>query len=139
MKTWGRIFVCGLISGAMWVLLSAVLVGFLGRDFLAAASQGGVTSGVGPLMFALTVAAGLWAMWMYSIVRTSVGPGLKSAVVVGLAWWTMASLQSAKWMVLEGVPGNTAVSLGIAILPAMIVSTFIGAWLYERHAASHDA
>ena len=132
MKTWARILVCGFISGLVWTLLSAVLVGLLGQDFLAAASRGVTSSGVGPVMFALTVAAGLWAMWMYSIVRKPLGGGFKSAAVVGLAWWLIASLQSAKWMTLEGVPGSTAVTLGIAILPAMIAATSVGAWLYER-------
>ena len=136
MKTWARILICGLISGLAWTLLSAVLVGLLGGEFLAAASRGATSSGSGPIMFGLTVAAGLWAVWMYSIVRKSLGGGFKSAAVVGLAWWLIASLQSAKWMTLEGVPVATAAPLGIAIFPAMIAATFIGAWLYERSGAT---
>ena len=139
MKEWSRILLCGFICGVVWALLGAVLVGLLGRDFLAAASRADVSPRIGPLLFALTVAAGLWAMWMYSLVRASLGPGLKSAAVVGLAWWLMASLQSAKWMVLEAAPAVTALPLGIAILPAMIAATFVGAWVYEQRGQSDDA
>jgi hypothetical protein len=131
-KTWARILACGFISGVVWALLGAGLVGLLGRDFLAAVSRAGATSGSGALMFGLTVASGLWAMWMYSIVRKSIGAGFRSAAVVSLAWWLMAGLQSAKWMTLGGIPGLTALPLAIAILPAMLAATMLGAWLYER-------
>jgi hypothetical protein len=137
-KTWARLLICGVICGAVWAVLAAVLVGQIGGEFLTTAVRSRpseVTSADRALMFGLTMAAGLWAMWMYSFVRQSLGPGLKAAAVVGLAWWLIAGLQSMKWMVLEAVPGQPAVSLGLAILPAMIAATFIGAWFYDQQEA----
>ena len=134
-KPWPRILACGFICGIVWALLGAVLVGIVGGEFLSAASRGhpgALTPQDHALMFGLTVAAGLWAMWLYSFMRQSIGSGLKSVIAVGLAWWVIAGLQSAKWMTLGGVPGHAAVPLAIAILPAMIVATFVGAWFYER-------
>ena len=68
-KPWARTLACGFICGIVWALLGAVLVGIVGGEFLAAASRGhlsALTSQDHALMFGLTVAAGLWAMWLYS-------------------------------------------------------------------------
>ena len=83
-------------------------------------------------MFGLTMAAGVWAIWMYAIARPVLGAGLKPAAVIGLAWWVITVLQSAKWLILEGVPASAALPLCVAILPAMIVATGVGAALYEH-------
>ena len=132
---WGRVVLCGLICGIAWALFAAVLVGFIGQEFIAAVSRHRVDS-VSPathgMLFGLTVAAGIWAMWLYASIRKSYGSGLKSAVVVGVAWWVIAGMQSAKWIALGLVSAGSSMPLAIGILPAMIGAVILGAWLYER-------
>lgn len=138
-KSWIRVLLCGFACGVVWALLGGFVVGLAGGEFMSAAAHGEAAklgAGARALLFALTVAGGVWAMWMYAIVRDAVGHGFKSAALVGIAWWVMAGLQSAKWMTLGGVPGMTAVALGLAALPAMIAATALGAWIYERPPAS---
>lgn len=134
-ERWGRVVLCGFICGIAWALFAAVLVGFIGEDFVAAVSRDRLSSvapGTRGLVFALTVAAGIWAMWLYASIRQSYGPGLKTAVVVGVAWWIIAAMQSAKWMALGSISATSSMPLAISILPAMIAAVILGAWLYER-------
>ena len=138
-QRWGRIVLCGFICGVAWTLLSAVLVGLIGQEFIAAVSRDRLTP-IAPatrgLVFGLTVAAGVWAIWLYVSIRQLYGSRLKTAVVVGVAWWIIAGMQSAKWMALGSVSASSSVPLAIAILPAMIAAVMLGAWLYERQPKS---
>ena len=130
-----RLLLCGFVCGVVWALLGGFLVGILGGEFLATAAQAKAASlktADRAVLFALTVLGGVWAMWLYAVVRGSVGRGFKGAAFVGLAWWLMSGLQSAKWMTIGGVPAYNAVALGASVLPAMIAATALGVWLYER-------
>jgi hypothetical protein len=128
---WPRIVLSGLVTGIAFTVMSVVLVGLFGNDFLAAVSESAVAGApkTGPALYLLTVAAGVWAMWLYSVVRPGSASNIRASVVVGLAWWVIASLQSLKWAVLFGIP--TAAWLPLTLNAALcIVSASIGAFLH---------
>ena len=132
---WTRVFLCGLLAGGVWTLLSVTLLVFVGGDFLAAAlndRQSAPSGGVHLFLLFSNLAAGVWAMWLYTAIRPSYGPGPKTAVVAGLAWWVIVSVQSAKWVALLSVPPAAVLAPLAATLPAIIVATLAGAWFYEK-------
>ncbi len=60
------------------------------------------------------------------------GKGLKSAVISGLAWWAIATLQSAKWVLLLGIRPSATLGLVVTTLLAIVVANVVAAWCYER-------
>ena len=86
---WPRIILCGLIVGTVFTLTSIVLMGAVGSGLFAAAStnaaagDGAPSTGLG--LYLVTVATGIWAMWLYAIVARWFTNRWKGAVVTGLA------------------------------------------------------
>ena len=67
----------------------------------------------GAFFFAVDLLMGIWAMWLYSTITPRYGEGPRTAVIAGVAWWSIKSLQSAKWAGLGFVPqGVVLVSAG---------------------------
>jgi len=135
---WTRVFLCGLVTGFVCTLLSSILLILVGEDFLTALRAGrpnALSSGVHLFLFITNLAAGIWAVWLYAMLRPRSGPGPKTAVVAGLAWWVIVSLQSSKWVALGFVPASTVFGPLAATLPAIIAAALTGAWLYDRNPA----
>jgi len=130
---WRRIVLCGFVAGTVSTLLSIVLVAAFGGELFAAIAErrpGGPAPGADPWLYLLGVAAGVWAMWLYAVIRPRSDSTVKTGVVVGLAWWTLASLQSLKWVVLLNIPASAWLPL-LANAALTIAATVIGALLYE--------
>jgi hypothetical protein len=134
--SWGRVLLGGLLAGLTWTLLSMILLGLVGSDFMAALLDGRVAPGgrVQWFLFGSNLAAGIWATWLYAAIRAHYGPGRKAAVITGLAWWALVSMQSAKWVALGTVPIVTAIAPGVVTLPAIIIAALVGGWCYENYA-----
>lgn len=131
---WGQVAVCGLVAGFVWTLLSIVLLGMLGADLLAAVPGGGLdgrSGGVHLFLLASNFLASIWGIWLYAALRPYYGPGTRSAVVAGVAWWFIVSLQSAKWLAISGISTAVVLPLAMATLVAIVLATLIGARLYE--------
>ena len=77
---------------------------------------------------------GIWAMWLYSAIAPRYGARPATAALVGVAWWTIKSLQSAKWAGLGFAPPGVVVLIALAAtsLVAAVVASMAGAWLYDR-------
>ena len=134
---WVRVFLCGLVAGTVWHLLSTIVLALVGRDFLEAVHGGRLYAPRDALFFfTIDLAMGIWAMWLYAAIRPRRGSGPKTAAVTGFAWWFIKSLQSAKWVGLGFVPLNVTPTLLAATLPLPIVAVLVGAWLYEKQASS---
>ena len=131
---WPRLLLCGLITGFVWTLLSATLLGLVGQDFVAAVPGRRLDApgGLHLLMLGLNFAQAIWGIWFYTVLRPRYGPGKKTAALAGFAWWVVVSLQSAKWAALVAVPVKAAGALLLTTLPAIIVAMAVGAWAYER-------
>ncbi len=130
---WGRVFLCGLVAGLLWSLLSLTLLVLLGGDLIHAAPRLAAPSrGLMVFSFLVNLAMGTWAMWLYAAIRPRYGPGPKTAAVAGFAWWVMYSLAKANWGPFGLVSPKALVYLLAATLPALIVTAVIGAWPYEE-------
>lgn len=136
--SWGRVLLGGVVAGLVWTLLSMILLGIVGRDFMTALLQGrpAPRGGVQLFMFASNVAAGIWGTWLYAAIRAHYGPGFKTGAIAGLGWWVIVSMQSAKWVALGNVPIATAIAPGAVTLPAIILAAQVGAWCYENYRRS---
>lgn len=131
---WIRVLLCGLVTGVLWYLLSAISLALVGRDFVEAVL--GTREGrAGTWLFVgVDLAMGVWATWLYVVIRPHYGAGAKTAVIAGFAWWFIKTLQSAKWAGLGFVPlpANSLIGPLLGTLVAAVVATVTGAWLYER-------
>lgn len=128
---WPRIVLCGFGAGTVFTLMTAVLVGKFGGEFLAVASLnavGGETKN-GPWLYFASVATGIWAMWLFAVVRPWFMNRWVAASVASLAWWLIASLQSLKWVLLLGIPASAWLPLATNIVPTLI-AVFIGSALF---------
>ena len=124
-----RVVLCGLVTGVVFTLMTAVLVGTFGSEFLAAASAVGGEAMTGPWLYFATVAAGIWAMWLYVVVRPWFLSRWVAALAASLAWWFIASLQSLKWVLLLGMPASAVLPLAANIVPTLI-AVLIGSALF---------
>lgn len=130
---WPRIVLCGLIAGVVFTLLIAVLVGAVGSEFLASAGEhastgdGMTKTGLG--LYLATIASGLWAMWLYAVVRPRFTSRTGAVVTVSLAWWIIASVQSLKWILLLGIPISACLPVTANLVPT-VIAVFVGSVLF---------
>ncbi len=130
---WVRVVLCGLIAGVVWSLLAMVNMTFFGADFQAAVPGSTlVRPKAAFLALSANLAMGIWAMWLYASIRPRYGPGPKTAVMVGLAWWAIGIMVNASWVILGLVPPMTVLPLLVAALPATVLAAVVGAWPYQE-------
>ena len=130
---WPRVFLCGLITALVYTLLSIVILTFLGSELATAVPKTAAPSRL-LLLYSIGIASamGVWAMWLYAAIRPRYGPGPKTAVIAGGAWWLMYCLSKANWGPYGLVSTRALVVMMVAFLPALIVATLVGARYYEE-------
>ena len=130
---WIRVVLCGCIAGVVWYLLSALFLSLFAQDLLTFVQRGGpYPRWGGPMFFAIDLMMGIWAMWLYSAIAPQYGARPTTAAVAGVAWWTIKSLQSAKWAGIGFIPQQVVLIPLATTLVAVIVASLVGAWLYDR-------
>ena len=132
---WGRVFLCGIVTGGVLYLLTlAVFVFALPETELGRAVEATGRPRFGALHFILHLAIGIWAMWLYAAIRPRYGPGPKTAAVAGLALWVIAALVDAVWVSVGAMPFPLrALLVPLAVsLPIGIVAAVVGAWPYQE-------
>ena len=131
---WGRVFLCGLLTGVVWGVLEAIKAPLVGRDFLAALPGGHVRMSAGFFAFWIVIelVVGIWTMWLYAAIRPRYGPGPKTAAVAGFALWVIGALADAIWASLGFIPPGVLVAPVATDLPIIIVAAVVGAWLYKE-------
>lgn len=131
---WTRVIVCGLLTGVVWTGQSAISTWFLGAGFNAAVGGKVFAPGAGlfVFLFTLSLLGGIWAMWLYAAIRPRYGPGAKTAVIAGFAWWFVSTLADWTWTSLGFVSVTVFLPLSLIALPELIVAALVGAWLYKE-------
>ena len=133
---WGRVFLCGLVSGVVWGVISGPVLLVIGQDFLAAIPVGNFFSPLQPGLVAfyslLWFVMGVWMMWLYAAIRPRYGPGPKTAAIAGLATAVFGVLADAVWVSMGVVPVEVVVAPVVAAVPILIVAAMAGAWLYKE-------
>jgi len=133
---WGRVFLCGLVSGVVWGVISGPVLLVIGQDFLAAIPVGNFFSPLQPGLVAfyslLWFVMGVWMMWLYAAIRPRYGPGPKTAAIAGLATAVFGVLADAVWVSMGVVPVEVVVAPVVAAVPILIVAAMMGARLYKE-------
>jgi hypothetical protein len=86
---WPRVFVCGLVAGVVWTVLSSVVTVLAGHEFAATVPGNRLAApdaGFVAFLLVVNLAEGIWAMWLYAAIRPRYGDGVKTAAVAG-AWF----------------------------------------------------
>lgn len=133
---WGRVFLCGLVTGAVWGVISGPVLLVIGQDFLAAIPVGNFFSPLQPGLVAfyslLWFVMGVWMMWLYAAIRPRYGPGPKTAGIAGLATAVFGIVADAVWVAMGVVPVEVVVAPIVAAVPILIVAAMVGARLYKE-------
>ncbi|OFW09632.1 MAG: hypothetical protein A3H96_02525 [Acidobacteria bacterium RIFCSPLOWO2_02_FULL_67_36] len=131
---WIRLVLCGFVAGVVWHLVSVVLVFILAPDFVASVQRSAPHPSLGGgFFFAVDLAMGIWAVWLYSAIVPRYGARPTTVAIVGVAWWSLKTLQSAKWAGLGFVAlGPALLPLGVATLATAVLASAVGAWLYRK-------
>lgn len=133
-RNWIQVVLCGIVAGVVWHLLSVVFLAVAMPGVLATVQSGArQRPRGGEFFFAIDVAMGIWAVWLYSAIAPRYGARPLTAAIVGVAWWSLKTLQSAKWVGLGVVDiGANVLALGGATLAATLLASAAGAWLYRK-------
>ena len=143
---WGRVVLCGFLTGVVWGVLSAIALSLVGRDFWAALPGGhdipatlpgghhipGTSASMRGIVMIWPLVLGISTMWLYAAIRPRYGPGPKTAVVAGFALWFFVSWVDVFWGALGAVPLGTLVGPVAVRLPIVLVAAVVGAWAYKE-------
>ena len=134
---WIRLVLCGFMAGVVQFLVTAVFLYLFpfAPDFVASVQRSAPYSRWGgEFFFGVDIVMGIWAIWLYSAIAPRYGARPTTAAIVGVAWWTIKGLQSAKWAGLGFVPPGVVLLIALAAmsLVAAVVAAVVGAWLYDR-------
>lgn len=132
MNRWVRIVLAGALAGVVWYLASAATLSLFAQPFLDwVRSPAAGLRWRGTIWFALDLAMGIWAVWLYSVIESRAGRfRLRGALTAGLAWWIIKTLQSAKWAGLGLIPQEVLLAPLLSSLLCSLVAATVGAWLY---------
>jgi hypothetical protein len=126
---------CGVVTGVVWTILSAISTWYVGADFNSAIPGNKIfapSAGLATFLLTVNLAGGIWAMWLYAAIRPRYGAGAKTAAIAGFSWWVVSTLADATWGSFKLVPLKALVQLSAVSLPEMIVAVLVGAWLYRE-------
>ncbi len=132
---WSRVILCGVLTGVVYTVLSAISTWYVGAGFNSAVPGNRIfapSAGLAAFLLTLNLAAGIWAIWLYAAIRPRYGPGAKTAAVAGFAWWVVITLADATWGSFGLVPIKALLPLSAVSLPEMILAALVGAWLYKE-------
>ena len=135
---WGRVVLCGLVTGVVWGVVSAVVFPLVAKEFMAAlpGGFGGTFPGTSPGMVGIEMISplvlGIAITWLYASIRPRYGPGPKTAVVAGFALWFFGSWVDVMWAALGAVPLHSLMAPIATNLPIVLVAALAGAWAYKE-------
>jgi len=131
---WSRVIGCGVLAGAVWIILGSAATALLGRKFAALPNNrlGTPTPGFVLLNIVLDLLEGISILWLYAAIRPRYLPGAKTAVIAAFGWWFIVTLGDAAWCSFGFFPPSTAIPLIIGTLPALLIATLAGAKFYKE-------
>jgi hypothetical protein len=136
----GRLIAGGLVAGLIINIAEGVTNGaILGQQWkqwaakMAPVTQQPTNAEAMTLWTILAFALGLIAIWMYAAVRPRLGPGPKTAIIVGLVLWILYwPLVTVQHTALGTVPINMEVIGDIGGLIGAILGVLAGAAIYKE-------
>ena len=133
----GRVLLGGLLAGLVLnvgeFLLNDVVLGPQMREFLA---RYGIPEPGGSFLVAavtLTFAIGIVLVFLYTLIRPRLGPGVKTAIIAGLIMWFGIYVYTGVVNgLLFGIPINAMLIALIWGLLEYLVAAIAGAWVYTE-------
>jgi hypothetical protein len=133
-----RVILGGLLAGLILNIFESVLNGvvfaaqwdafekMLGRQ---------MRPGAIPFFVVATFVTGIGVVWLYAAARPRLGPGPRTAMLTGIAFWFFAYAIPAANSVVAGLaPGRLTVIVTVTLLAGAILASICGAWLYSEAA-----
>lgn len=135
----GRVVVAGLVAGLIINIGESILNVPLAGEALAEALQARNLPPVGGASIAYFVAMcfllGILMVWLYAAVRPRLGPGPKTAVIIGVLAWFMTLVWSGGAQVAMGIMPLSLTLFGLAWgLVEFLIASLVGAKLYREQA-----
>lgn len=133
---WGRVFLGGLLAGAVLAVLGAVNWLVFGEEVQAAVLSLSPGFQLTPALWAgwtlVAVLVGMAILWVYASIRPRYGPGPKTAAMAGAAVWFVAALADVSWLTLGFAPVGLLTKLILVYLVCFVVAALAGAWVYKE-------
>ena len=134
---WTRVLLGGLVAGLIINVFEFITNGvFLADEWEAAMKSTGASAPGSGAMMTLTIwgfLMGIAAVWLYAAARPRFGPGVKTAVMTGFAFWLLSSALSALDEAATGIyPVRLVTILALVCLVQNIVASVAGAWIYKE-------
>ena|SRR5260370_23338823 len=139
---WTRVILAGLLAGLIVNISEFLVNGLLLSDEWANAMKAlnkSFEMGIGPTVafWLWGFLIGLYALWLYAIIRPQFGPGPKTAAIAGIAVWVPGSLLAMIAPAALHLFRYRLIAIGVALgLVEIVVGTVVGAWLYKEEEAS---
>ena len=136
---YGRVVLGGLVAGLVINIGEYLLNEVVLAEQLAAAMANMNLSAIGEQQIAAFVVMGfiigLALVWIYAAIRPRFGPGVKTAIIAGVATWLIGSCLPAAGFAIMGVfPTNLAALGCLWALVEFTLAAVAGAWLYQESA-----
>jgi len=138
---WLRVLLGGLLAGAIINVFEFVTNGvFLAADWEATMKAWGRTTppsaSAGNIFLIWGFLSGIGAVWLYAAVRPRFGPGLKTAVLTGFAFWlfttVLRTIDDAGIGYPVLLPPRLLTTLLLVSLVQLIAASVAGAWIYKE-------
>lgn len=125
--------VAGLIINAGEIVLNGLILGNQWNALRAAYGLADLTTGQLIAGVIITFTYGIVLIWIYAAIRPCFGPGPRTAVIAGLAFWVIAYVLFLLSMFNGGLVtaeiAITSIVWGVIEAPVAAVA---GAWLYQE-------
>ncbi len=133
----GRVIVGGLVAGLVINVSETILsMAVLGDAYAALADRLGLPDMGGGAMVVYIVMGflmGIFAVWLYAAMRPRFGPGPRTAILAGLAFWAIFhGLRAVDFMAWGVFPRGLIFTSLIWTLVESPVATVVGAYFYKE-------
>jgi len=133
---WERILLGGLLGGVIIIVIDIFVNGVLfGQEWRAALTAlGHVPSPSGLIILVIwAILAGICATWLYAAARPRFGPGPKTAVITGFAFWIFSyALPTIGLLSFHIFPPRLPLISAAGGLAEAILASLVGGWIYRE-------
>jgi hypothetical protein len=85
------------------------------------------------LFFLSAFVMGVGVVWLYAVARPRLGPGPKTAVLTGFAFWLFAyAVPAATQVVASLSPGHLTITVTLILLVGVVLASVCGAAVYKE-------
>ena len=130
---WARVIIGGIVAGILVNLLQAPLDLLMRSEWQEVMKNFKPTPAVFLMHILWSFVIGIATIWLYAAIRPRYGPGWLTALRAGFVVWLMVhatfSLATGSMQLL---PPRLMILSALFSLPATLLSTIAGAWLYRE-------